>query len=34
MQWTHMYGTLHVITGSLLDSDQDSIRDDDADYEQ
>ena len=32
MNWTAAYGTLHVITGCLLDSDGNSIRDPDSQY--
>ena len=34
MQWTSSYGTLHIISGCLLDSDGDGMRDDDGDYDQ
>ena len=33
MQWTATYGTLHVIVGSVLDSDHNGIRDADHEYD-
>lgn len=32
-QWTTTYGTIHVIVGSVLDSNSDGIRDRDEDYD-
>lgn len=34
MKWTTMYGTIHVILGTVLDSDHDGLRDEDHNYNQ
>ena len=34
MEWTVMYGTIHVILGTVLDSDRDGLRDEDHNYNQ